>query len=213
MQNTLQLTHTDLPIHKILTITLSAGLVTFGIFAGMQQLIKNEQQPNVKPMPTPIINLVFDYKEPPIIERTQLKPQPEPKPVPQPVNKKVDLDPDPQFIVPGSLGSFSPPRVTNPTINPYSTSSTEARPIVRIEPKYPLDAARDGVEGWVRLSFSITANGSVDNISVLEAEPKRIFDRAAKKALSKWKYKPNMLKGQASTQDGLMVMLEFKLSD
>jgi protein TonB len=87
----------------------------------------------------------------------------------------------------------------------------DATPIVRIDPKYPPDAARDGREGWVKLQFTINEQGGVDDISVIDADPKRIFDREARRALSKWKYKPKIVDGKAVRQEGMFVQLDFKL--
>lgn len=87
----------------------------------------------------------------------------------------------------------------------------EINPIVRIEPKYPVMAARDGLEGWVQLSFEINEVGGVENIQVINAEPQRIFDREAKRALNKWKYKPKVVNGVPQRQTGLTVQLDFKL--
>ena len=87
----------------------------------------------------------------------------------------------------------------------------DATPIVRIEPKYPVQAARDGKEGWVKLSFTINEVGGVEDIEVMDAEPKRIFDREARRALDKWKYKPKIEDGKPIKQFGLIVQLDFKL--
>ncbi|MFT5277256.1 MAG: protein TonB, partial [Granulosicoccus sp.] len=89
---------------------------------------------------------------------------------------------------------------------------TEARPLVRFNPDYPPVAARDGVEGWVELSFSIDASGAVINVEVLNSDPKRIFDKAAKRALKRWKYQAKIEQGRAIVQHGLSVMLDFKIS-
>lgn len=88
----------------------------------------------------------------------------------------------------------------------------DATPIVRIEPKYPVQAARDGKEGFVQLSFTITETGEVDDVNVIKAEPKRIFDREAIRALQKWKYKPKIQDGKAVRQPGMTVELVFKLN-
>ena len=87
----------------------------------------------------------------------------------------------------------------------------EATPIVRIDPKYPPQAARDGREGWVKLSFTITEAGGVEDIDVIDADPKRIFDREARRALSKWKYKPKIVDGKRVRQPNMFVQLDFKL--
>ena len=85
-------------------------------------------------------------------------------------------------------------------------------PIVRIEPQYPRKAAMQGIEGWVRLRFDITALGTVDNVKVLDSNPRKIFDMAAKRALYKWKYKPKTDdQGRAVAQPGEKVQLDFKL--
>ncbi|MDG1121227.1 MAG: energy transducer TonB, partial [Glaciecola sp.] len=74
-----------------------------------------------------------------------------------------------------------------------------------------VQAARDGKEGWVRLSFTINEVGGVDDVTVTEAEPKRVFDREAKRALRKWKYKPKIVDGKPEKQFGMKVQLDFKL--
>jgi protein TonB len=87
----------------------------------------------------------------------------------------------------------------------------DATPIVRIEPKYPIQAARDGKEGWVKLSFTINEIGGVEDVKVIEAQPKRVFDKEARRALRKWKYKPKVVDGKALKQPGLTVQLDFKM--
>jgi protein TonB len=80
-----------------------------------------------------------------------------------------------------------------------------------MQPKYPIDAARNGVEGWVKLVFSIDSSGQVKDVEVIDSQPKRTFDRAAKQALKKWKYKPQVIDGEAVIRQGLQVVLDFKL--
>ena len=85
-------------------------------------------------------------------------------------------------------------------------------PIVTIEPKYPSIAARDGIEGWVQLSFTVNEVGGVEDIQVIDSNPQRIFDREARKALAKWKYAPRVVNGIPVRQPGLTVQLDFKLA-
>ena len=53
-----------------------------------------------------------------------------------------------------------------------------------VEPVYPPQAMRDRVEGWVLLEFTITENGSVRDIVVIDSQPGGVFDAAAAEALA-----------------------------
>lgn len=78
-------------------------------------------------------------------------------------------------------------------------------------PTYPIDAARNRIEGYVRMSFDISESGEPVNIKVIKSVPEQVFDKAAIKALSKWKYAPKVVNGVAVIQKGLKVQLDFKL--
>lgn len=90
-------------------------------------------------------------------------------------------------------------------------SDGEVVPLVRIAPRYPRRAAVKGIEGWVKLKFTITQDGSVSNPQVIEAKPSRTFDRAAINAIRKWKFKPKLVDGKAMSRKAEQV-IEFKLS-
>ena len=64
------------------------------------------------------------------------------------------------------------------------------KPVVRVNPSYPAQAAEQGIEGWVVLEFGVTSQGTVENIRVIESHPSDVFDEEAKRALAKWRYVP-----------------------
>ena len=61
------------------------------------------------------------------------------------------------------------------------------------------------------MSFTINEVGGVEDIEVIDAEPKRVFDREARRALRKWKYKPKVVDGKAVKQTDMFVQLDFTL--
>jgi len=68
-----------------------------------------------------------------------------------------------------------------------------------VRPKYPEEAKKSGAQGKVRLSFSITKDGSVENVQVMEGN--ELFAAAAIEAVQQWKYEPVMLNGKAVRAD------------
>ncbi|MFT2090342.1 energy transducer TonB [Paraglaciecola sp. 2405UD69-4] len=191
-------------------IALAAGL-TFGTFAVMHLLISNDEITRPPETKTTIVNLNHNFDDEPITTKPRELPKPKVKPKPEPIPKVVETITQ-QNLNPGLyVNTFKGPTINTAITPNLGMDNGAARPIVRVEPKYPAAAARDGKEGWVRLSFSITSQGTVDNISVLDSEPRRVFDQAARRALAKWKYKPNMVQGKPQAQDGMEVMLDFKL--
>ena len=94
-----------------------------------------------------------------------------------------------------------------------TVADSEEVPVVRVEPIYPRRAAEQQIEGWVTLKFDITTTGATSNVKVVDASPKRIFDRAAKRAVSKWKYRPKIVDGKAMVKKNIKVRLTFKLNN
>jgi periplasmic protein TonB len=84
-------------------------------------------------------------------------------------------------------------------------------PIVRIEPQYPRDALMRGIEGWVRLRFTINPDGSVSDPVVIAAEPPRMFNREAMRAILRWKFRPRIVDGQAVPRQAEQI-IEFKIT-
>ena len=73
--------------------------------------------------------------------------------------------------------------------------STDIIPLQQIHPLYPPKARRQRIQGWVKVGFIITTKGAVSNVRLIESTPPRIFDRAAIKAISRWKFSPQLIAG------------------
>lgn len=93
-----------------------------------------------------------------------------------------------------------------------SASDGEYLPIVKVAPVYPSRAQSRGVEGWVLLSFTVTETGSVIDPVVIDTEPSSgIFNRAAMKAVERFKYKPRVVNGQAQVVKAVQHLITFEL--
>ena len=185
--------------------------MTFAAFAFMQYLISGEQRAPVKPGGDIIVE-IFQAPEDSKVRHIQ-KIQP-PPPMPKVPQKAPPLDTSADPVL--AISDLTPVTIDdfggdiNNTIN---RPTGDATPIVRINPKYPTTAARDGIEGWVQLSFSISPTGEVIDPVVINAEPKRTFDREAIRAIKRWKYRPKVIEGVAQLQTGQTVQLDFKLDN
>jgi periplasmic protein TonB len=70
----------------------------------------------------------------------------------------------------------------------------EVRPYSTAQPNIPEIAWTNKVNGWVLVVFTITNDGRTDNIRVLDANPKGIFEDNVIKAVSNWRYTVGNLK-------------------
>ena len=202
---------TPLPaIGRGLTMTLAAALISFALFQLMAQLVQSTAPITAK------VDSVFDVT--PLVPRDEsavkkiIREIP-PPPVPQ-LAPKLALQPaeGPGDLLAVPLGTQQPVMtLPGSTLETPAGHDKAATPLVRIEPKYPPAAARDGVNGWVRLRFNIGADGRVTDVQVLAAEPRRVFDQEAMRALKNWKYQPKLENGRAVAQSDLEVQLDFRL--
>ena len=69
-----------------------------------------------------------------------------------------------------------------------SNKTQELAPVTRIEPRYPIQAAEQGIVGYVHVKFDVDAQGKVLNASVVKSNPERVFDKEALRALEQWQY-------------------------
>lgn len=90
-------------------------------------------------------------------------------------------------------------------------SDRDIIPLVRINPDYPPRALSRSIEGFVIVQFTITATGSVKDVIVVHAEPQKIFDDAAVRAVSRWRYNPKVEEGVAVERVGVQTKISFKL--
>lgn len=197
-------------IGKLTVFAALATSVTFGLFAFMAYLIASDQMAPVEIKPTPIIDVAQRPEDSKAGEIERVKPvPPEPKPpMPRETVEPTESNSHSDFAYkPTNLALTTVPA----DIGIGQAPDNDARPIVQVNPKYPPAAARDGKEGWVVMRFDINELGEVENIKVIDAEPKRLFDSAARKALKRWKYQPKMLDGKAVTQQDITVQLDFKM--
>lgn len=94
------------------------------------------------------------------------------------------------------------------------------RPSIRVEgymplhtviPVYPRGALQQAIEGEVTVRFTINADGSVADAEILEAHPRRIFDKTVLAALRNWQYKPQMIDGRPIVLQGVIEKFTFQL--
>lgn len=85
-------------------------------------------------------------------------------------------------------------------------------PIVRVAPVYPARALQRGLEGYVDLVFTVTTAGTVRD-PVVEFSTSSLFDRAAIRAVLKFKYKPRVVDGQPVDVPNVKTRIRFQLEE
>ena len=85
-------------------------------------------------------------------------------------------------------------------------------PIVRVAPVYPARALSRGVEGYVDMSFTVTTTGTVRDPVVIHSTSS-LSERAATRAVLKFKYKPRVVDGIPVDVPGVKTRITFKIED
>lgn len=81
---------------------------------------------------------------------------------------------------------------------------------IKVDPAYPPDVLRDHVEGTVTLYAVIRADGTVDDIRVLDSLDSRL-DENAKQALSRWHFRPGIKNGEPVAVEAV-VQIPFRMT-
>ncbi len=188
------------------------AVVTFFLFVFMAYLIKPSGE-ELKKEKLVTVDLFMDK----INETTRLKEREPPKKPEPPKN------PPPPQAAPIRTGK---PSAMNVSLNikgldtslsgggPFiggTMTDGDAIPWVVIPATYPRKALMDGIEGFVTFEFTVMPDGSPRDVKIIDSKPRRLFDRAAMRAVYKWKFKPRVEDGVAIEQKHMRYTMEFKL--
>ena len=202
---------------KLPSAILVAIILNIAIFILIQQLVSKEHALKVDLSDISLVEFIrLEQKpEPPKqkkeIEEIEPPPLEEEPPPPEMVEPQID-NPQPtktDLVLPDIsmplslsgtpyLGDFMNRSIkTKPASKPARPKiDINVVPTLRIPPVYPLRALRSGIEGVVTVEFTIAIDGSVKDPVVVKAKPPKIFDSAVLKAISKWKYNPDIVDGK-----------------
>ena len=95
----------------------------------------------------------------------------------------------------------------------YNGQSSAAIPVAQIPPLFPRELAQQGIQGWVKLLFIVNEKGEPINVSVVDANPKTVFNRAAIASITKWRYRPALSNGVAVISSPQEIVMDFKLEN
>jgi len=202
-------------ITRYLGSFIAASLVTFALFFLMQYLVASGRSALEKAPGGRLVDFVRLKKDEQVEQKKRKlpsKPKPPDKPPPAPeMNQARSLKPQ-QGPVGGAMPNLSADvsMAGGPNLG-AAPSDGDILPLVRVPPQYPRRAESAGIEGYVDVEFSISKTGAPYDPVVIESKPPRIFDRAATRAILKWKYKPKIEDGQPVERHGVQVRITFEL--
>lgn len=75
-------------------------------------------------------------------------------------------------------------------IGEMDTGTREVVPVSTSRPNIPKVAYDNRIDGWVLLAFTVSPEGKVSNIRVMDAEPRGVFEANAIAAVKGWIYQP-----------------------
>jgi len=84
---------------------------------------------------------------------------------------------------------------------------SEISPVKIVPPQYPIHT-QNVIKGWVKMEFKVDPDGKITHVKILDAEPKHIFERSAKKSLLKSEFS----KSSKELRCGIITM-HFELED
>lgn len=187
-----------------------AALLTFSLFFALQMLIAGG-------------DIVLEEKvaRPKVVFGDMPKPKLATEEIEQPV-RPTDVQPPETIEFPMPQNSNGPviiptdgldPKVNDtPDLEVVNVFASEGEfvALIRPAPQYPVRMSEQGIEGFVRVRYTVNALGGTENIEVVESSHSG-FERSAIKAAERFKFKPRVENGEPQVVHNVYSTLEFKL--
>ena len=193
-----------------------AVVLNIVLFASAALLSRDRPVGDVALDPVSVNLVTLKPATPPPPEKKREIPRPKPKPEmdftpelsrpslrgPAPLDIQVQIDPS-MFAGGPERGDF---------IFNSGDLDQPPRKVVQTAPVYPYKARQRNIEGFVKVKMLVRADGTVGEVSVLDAQPKGLFDSAALKAVPGWRFQPGVIDGQA-VPSWVVTTIRFTLND
>ncbi len=204
-----------------LVLALVGGLALNLAVLGAAPLLRNRtlQQPLRDSRPLSLF-LPAPKPPPPPPEEEEKEPEP-PKPIenlepleplpakpPRPAAKlpRLGLELAPGLVGGPALAAPGPLRLEMGQVDRIPMATT------RIPPRYPYQARRRGVEGWVAVRFLVDTRGRVSRLTVTASRPPGVFDSAVRRALAQWRFRPGLKQGRP-VETWVRTTIRFRLDE
>lgn len=203
---------------RLLLALPASLLISVSLFSFMAWMVDKGNQRAPEASEAVRFDMVMVESEADVQRRQRSVPeQPEPPQAPEPMDLSqadTQMEPMSQMTPVSALGlntALEGIAISAPNLK-GTMGNQQALPLYRVDPRYPSKALKRRVEGYVIMRFTIDATGRPKDIEVIEAEPQRMFEREAIRALKKWKYQPKVEDGVSIEQYGQTAKVEFKLA-
>ncbi len=160
----------------------------------VEKMVKKIQKENIKKLDSPPLTIIQD-----LVKTKHLDPHNQ-------VNAKTKTEPESITSKVPTKHSKVVKEEPTPThsVAQATISRAEAKPLYQDNPKphYPALAQRRGWQGTVILTVRVLEDGTTDNVRLYESSGHKLLDRAARKAVQKWRFLPG-------TKNGVPVPMEI----
>ncbi|MEO0449911.1 MAG: energy transducer TonB [Pseudomonadota bacterium] len=202
------------PRMRIAVIALPAAVITLGLFGAMRSLIVvDDFEPPAQVIydVTPFIEATHD-PEPQLLSLKPIRPaeiDPPPRLPPQSEVVKDMITPIGDYIgaAPADYGKRDFKDMMPKMVG--HIPEREILPITPPVPIYPSQAIRRGIEGACEVHLSVSPRGEPFEVDANCTD--QVFERAARNAILKVKFAPQIRNGSPVTVRGVVYPLEFRM--
>ena len=183
-----------LSITKMLLLLLTAGSASFAIMAIVTHLATPSKSTNDQQFKHYTVAIVDAEKLKKTDTETIVVPTTPASPPLKPTKSSLPAIPNANLLEKASVVAIEPELFLTKAVDTtiavpvIESPKVSVKPIHKVMPKYPKNALYNSETAKIKLQYRINENGSVTDIEVVNKQQNRVLAKAAKKALSQWRY-------------------------